>query len=294
MGRVLITGSEGFTGRYVCDSFKKAGWEVWGAGLKQLNGSKQYVQMDLCEPSSISKGLERVNADIVIHLAAESFVGEVDANIYYRVNLIGTRNLLAALSNTIAKPSLTILASSANVYGNSQALKLNESSSVHPENDYAVSKLSMEYVAELFRDRLNITVVRPFNYTGVGQQKRFLIPKIVDHVRRKQAIIELGNIDIERDFSDVRDIANYYLLLVSARSPIHTINFCSGQAISLRSVLRSISSLSGYEIEVVVNSDLIRENEVFRLVGDRSKLDRLLGARASFDISETIEWMLQG
>ena len=144
---------------------------MWGAGLKQLNDSKQYVQMDLCEPSSISKGLARVNADIVIHLAAESFVGEVDANIYYRVNLIGTRNLLAALSNTIAKPSLTILASSANVYGNSQALKLNESSSVHPENDYAVSKLSMEYVAELFRDRLNITVVRPFNYTGVGTKE---------------------------------------------------------------------------------------------------------------------------
>lgn len=294
MGRVLITGSEGFTGRYVCNSFKKAGWEVWGAGPSQHNDSKQYVQMDLCEPSSISAGLARANADIVIHLAAESFVGEVDANNYYRVNLIGTRNLLAGLSSASARPSLTILASSANVYGNSHALKLSERSSVHPENDYAVSKLGMEYVAELFRDRLNITVVRPFNYTGVGQQKRFLIPKIVDHVRRKQAIIELGNLDIERDFSDVRDIANYYLLLVSARSPIHTINFCSGQAISLRSVLRSVTSQGGYEIEVVVNSDLIRENEVFRLVGDRSSLDRLLGARASFDISETIEWMLKG
>ena len=294
MGRVLITGSAGFTGRYVCNSFKKAGWEVWGAGLKQHNDSKQYVQMDLCKPSSVSAGVAKANADIVIHLAAESFIGEEDANYYYRVNLIGTRNLLAALSSASARPSLTILASSANVYGNSHALKLNERSSVHPENDYAVSKLGMEYVAELFRDRLNITVVRPFNYTGVGQQKRFLIPKIVDHVRRKQAIIELGNLDIERDFSDVRDIANYYLLLVSSRSPIHTINFCSGQATSLRSVLRSVTNQGGYEIEVVVNSDLIRENEVFRLVGDRSKLDRLPGARASFDISETIEWMLKG
>ena len=153
--------------------------------------------------------------------------------------------------------------------------------------------MSMEYVAELFRDRLNITVVRPFNYTGVGQKKRFLLPKIVDHVRRKEAIIELGNIDVERDFSDVRDIANYYLHLASASSPIHTINFCSGQPISIRSVLDYVNSQTGYEIKVVVNSNLIRENEVFRLVGDRSKLDRLLGARASFDISKTIEWMLE-
>ena len=240
LGRVLITGSEGFTGRYVCNSFKKAGWQVWGAGLKQHNDTKQYVQMDLCEPSSISAGLAKASADIVIHLAAESFVAEADANNYYRVNLIGTRNLLSALSSASTRPSLTILASSANVYGNSQALRLNERSPINPESDYAVSKLSMEYVAELFRDRLNITVVRPFNYTGVGQKTKFLLPKIVDHVRRKEAIIELGNLDIERDFSDVRDIANYYLILASTLAPVHTINFCSGQAISLRSLLGSL------------------------------------------------------
>ena len=99
------------------------------------------------------------------------------------------------------------MASSANVYGNSTLEVLEETAVTQPANGYAVSKLAMEYVAKTYMARLGIVITRPFNYTGVGQEPRYLIPKIVNHFQDRALHIELGNIDVARDFSDVRDIA---------------------------------------------------------------------------------------
>ena len=190
--RVLITGSEGFTGRYVTDEFLRAGWEVWGAGLQPKPEQPQYLQIDLLKPESLQPIATTIQPDVVIHLAAMAFVAEDDANRFYQVNLIGTRNLLEVLSAAKKPPECTIVASSANVYGNSTLEVLSEDSPTNPANDYAVSKLAMEYLAKTYMDRLGIVITRPFNYTGVGQNSRFLIPKIVEHFKARAPVIELG------------------------------------------------------------------------------------------------------
>ena len=222
--RVLITGSEGFTGRYVTEEFKRAGWEVWGAGLQPKPEQPQYLQIDLLKPETLVPIATKVQPDVVIHLAAMAFVAEDDANGFYQVNLMGTRNLLEVLSAAKTPPECTIIASSANVYGNSTLEVLSEDSPTNPANDYAVSKLAMEYLAKTYMDRLGIVITRPFNYTGVGQSSRFLIPKIVEHFKARAPVIELGNIDVERDFSDVRDIACYYRQIAENRPGKLTIN----------------------------------------------------------------------
>ena len=290
--RVFITGSEGFTGRYVTEEFRHAGWEVWGAGLQPKPEQPQYLQLDLLKPETLVPIATKVQPDVVIHLAAMAFVAEDDASGFYQVNLMGTRNLLEVLSAAKTPPECTIIASSANVYGNSTLEVLSEESPTNPANDYAVSKLAMEYLAKTYMDRLGIVITRPFNYTGVGQSSRFLIPKIVEHFKARAPVIELGNIDVARDFSDVRDVAMTYRCL-SEQAPLgKVINICSGKAISLQECLTIASQLTGHDIQVSINPTFIRENEVRRLSGDRTKIDTLVGQDSLHDFEETLAWML--
>ena len=187
--RVLVTGSEGFTGRYVCNEFARAGWEVWGAGVQPKPDNPRYLNINLLQPETLRLIGERAQPHVVVHLAASAFVAEADPTVFYTVNLLGTRHLLEELSTATTPPSCTILASSANVYGNSTLEVLDETAATHPTNDYAVSKLAMEYLAKTYMARLGIVITRPFNYTGVGQEPRYLIPKIVSHFKRKRHIL---------------------------------------------------------------------------------------------------------
>ena len=189
MPRVLITGVQGFTGRYVAAELEQYGWDVWGLG-SQPSDMPHYHCADLADSDALRAVVESVRPDAVVHLAAIAFVGHGDADALYRVNLLGTRHLLAALAQSAKPPQCVLLASSANVYGNATEGVLTEAILPQPANDYAVSKLAMEYMAQLWRDKLPIVVTRPFNYTGVGQSGSFLLPKIVAHFQRRASVIE--------------------------------------------------------------------------------------------------------
>lgn len=290
--RVLVTGSEGFTGRYVCAALERDDWEVWGAGSQLLQGNPRYLHIDLLQPETLAPIVEVIRPQVVIHLAASAFVAEGDPTIFYRVNLIGTRNLLEVLSTAETGPACTILASSANVYGNAGNEVIGEEEPLQPTNDYAVSKLAMEYLARTYMDRLGIVITRPFNYTGIGQGQRFLIPKIVAHFRAKAPVIELGNLDVAREFSDVRDIAGYYRQLAQAPPYGETVNLCSGHTHTLTDVLDMASGMTGHTLDVQVNPDFVRQNEVKRLCGDNSKLTEIIGKAATYELSDTLLWML--
>jgi nucleoside-diphosphate-sugar epimerase len=151
----------------------------------------------------------------------------------------------------------------------------------------------MEYVARLWEDRLPIVVTRPFNYTGVGQSAQFLIPKIVDHYRRRAAEIELGNIDVVRDFMDVRDVAKLYRLIVEQAPAGRTFNICSGRGHSLADVLEMAGAISGHRLEVKVNPAFVRSSEVKRLVGSTASLSTIATDFTFRPLRETLAWMLE-
>jgi nucleoside-diphosphate-sugar epimerase len=290
-GTALVTGSAGFTGRYVRDELQSAGFRV--AGMAHgIPHSEDNYPVDLLDSGAVKQLVSDLRPDVVVHLAAIAFVAHGDAEEIYRTNIVGTRNLLQALALSSHKPRSVLLASSANVYGNAEAGRLSEDISPAPANDYAVSKMAMEYMAKLWMDRLPIVIARPFNYTGVGQSENFLISKIVAHFKRGDRKIELGNINVSRDFQDVRFVANAYRRLVETDMAAgEVVNLCSGVGYSLTDVVDIVQKLARYEIEVVQNPAFMRANEVKRLIGSNEKLRGLIGELDIIPLEETLAWM---
>lgn len=291
--RVLITGRYGFTGRYAAQELSNAGWDVWGLGAGPAAvDDRRYVQGDLTDPASLQRAIAAVAPDAVLHLAAIAFVGHGSADDFYRVNLLGTRNLLQALVDTGYGQTSVVLSSSANIYGNSDRSPITETTPPRPVNDYAVSKLAMEHMAMLFADRLPITIARPFNYTGRGQDPKFLVPKIVSHFADRKPVIELGNTEIARDFSDVRDVARAYRLLLDAAPAGEVVNICSGVPTSLAQILSTCQDITGHEIDVQINPAFVRAQDVKTLTGDPAKLNGLTNIQGRVRFADTLAWML--
>ena len=293
-GRVLVTGRYGFTGHYVAEALAAAGWEVWGGCSHPTEDKSSFDRVaDLTDATSVVRLIDDVRPDAVVHLAGIAFVAHGSVDDFYRVNLLGTRNLLDALTRGGYGKSGVVLASSANVYGNARISPIAESTLPAPANDYAVSKLAMEYVAKLFANQLPIAITRPFNYTGVGQDPKFLVPKIVSHFRKHAPRIELGNLDVARDFSDVRDVAAVYAALLDGRNVSgETVNICSGRAIALGDIIDMCRSITGHEIEVAVNPAFVRADEIKTLNGDPSRVEKLLGGVHRHQFEATLRWML--
>ena len=291
--RALITGIGGFTGRYVRRALQAEGYAVYGTTHVDDVPETRVHPVDLRDQSELQKVVADIAPSVVVHLAAVAFVAHGNADEIYEVNLVGSRHLLESLANLQSRPRAVILASSANVYGNADVSVLDESVPPNPQNDYAVSKLAMEHMARIWCDRLPIVVARPFNYTGVGQPSHFLLPKIVDHFRRREPVIELGNMDVERDFSDVRTVAAIYTALVRKPPVGRILNVCSGKTVSLRQVLATMGEIAGYQIEPRVNPAFVRRNEVQRLRGDPSALETAIGPWESIPIRQTLKWMYE-
>jgi nucleoside-diphosphate-sugar epimerase len=273
----------------VTAALRAAGHEVLGLSTQPADLAAPGV--DLLDRAAVRRAVEEARPDAVVHLAAIAFVAHGDAEEMYRTNVVGTRNLLEALAVQAQAPRAVLLASSANVYGNSDVELLDESVVASPANDYAVSKLAMEYMATLWMDRLPITLARPFNYTGVGQAENFLLPKIVSHFQRRADVIELGNIDVARDFQDVRFVADAYTRLLASDAAGITANLCSGTSVSLMEVIGMMQDIAGYQIEVRVNPAFVRGNEVARLTGDNRRLRSLIGPLDIIPLRTTLEWM---
>ena len=294
MYKALITGIEGFTGRYLALELSRLGYDVVGlglpAGVKNIP-LERYEQIDMMQGEALGRLLDDVQPDLVFHLAGISHV-QSSPEALYRVNIVASRNLLAGLAGLPKVPKAVILASTANLYGNVEGI-INESAPLNPQNDYAVSKLAMEYMAHIWRERLPVTVVRPFNYTGKGQPETFLIPKLVRHFRERLPVLELGNTDIVREFNDVRDVAAMYVRLALKGGSWGPFNLCSGKGYALKNILNILQNITGYCPEIRVNLDFVRDNEVKTLVGSPERLKQYIGVLPVRQLEDTLRWMIE-
>ncbi|PTN02877.1 nucleoside-diphosphate-sugar epimerase [Mangrovibacterium marinum] len=286
--KVFITGIDGFTGKYVEQQLLGLGYEVFGTTVNKVNASQNHITCDLRNFDEIYNALNAINPNYILHFAGISYVGEMNKSLIYDVNVIGTENLLNAILIAGLEPTKVILASSATVYGNQDSAILDESMCPKPVNHYGYSKLIMEHLATTYFDKLNLIITRPFNYTGPLQDEKFLIPKIVSHFKRKESVIELGNINVAREFNHISDISNIYLSLMKCDTTGSIVNLCSGKPVYLLDIIKHLNSLAGYEISVKVNEAFVRKNEIPVLTGCTKKLYSAIDYECRMTIEGTL------
>ena len=291
MKKVLVTGIDGFTGKHLANALKLSGFKVVGLSDQSTDADDVFM-CDLLDKENLQQVVAKIQPNYVVHLAAISFVGHGNTDDFYRVNVVGTVNLLEALLKLEKKPEKVLVASSANVYGDCDKSPILETQQPLPVNHYAMSKLSMEFMARTYLDRLPLFFTRPFNYIGLGQAESFVIPKLISHFTKKARVIELGNLNVEREFNDVRFVCDAYLRLLDVAKPGEVYNICSGKPVILSSVIELLTEMTGHQINVKVNPTFVRENEVHQLFGSSQKLLNTIGPIQQPLLKETLTWML--
>jgi len=282
--RVLIFGENSFTGGYLSSYLYSKGYSIFGTDRKSC---------DITNKDNIKKTLREINPNYIINLSGIASPAHGDVLEFYRVNTIGAINIIEALIELDLNPKKIVLVSSATIYGNQGLEVLDESLFPQPANYYGTSKYSMELMAKNYFNRLNIIITRPFNYTGVKQSENFLIPKIVNHFRAKKETIELGNLDVSREFNDISFVCEVYKRLLESSIKSEVINICSGRGIKLVDVIDTMNFIAGYNIKVEVNPAFIRKDEIKSLLGSPKKLFSLINEVKQKEFKETLKDMFE-
>ena len=298
---VLITGATGFTGKYVIEAALRNNYKAVATGqseqpsqplaVTQVGDLLDYARLDLTDPAQLRSVLQRYRPDYVIHLAGLSDPTHKNPIDYYAVNLVGSINLLEALGEQAWSPQKVIISSTALVY-RPQSRPVDEGDELRTYNHYGLSKLLLEKSSRNYSHKFPIVVARPFNYAGVGQPKRNILPKLINFIKHEQGKVALDNLAIFRDYSDVRFVADAYVQLLQAKTEkFDVVNICSSTAFSFRDLLMILSDISQAETEVSLTGKFERNTNINYLCGSNHKLLKLCPDIERKTIHETLDWM---
>ena len=292
--KLLVTGLNGFVGRHLQALLVTDSDSPW-----QLIAPKQH---DLLDSTSLDVWLQDECPDAVIHLAGQTFVPEAfrDPQRTLQVNLLGTLNLLQALKRR-GFCGTFLYVSSGDVYGQVEEanLPISENLAPRPRNPYAVSKVAAELLCQQwsYSEPWRIIVARPFNHIGPRQGEAFVIPSMARQLVRvgqglQPAQLEVGDVDVTRDFLDVRDVLQAYLALLERGRSGEIYNICSGVERRVRDLIMQMASLAGVEVELVQDASRLRLSEQRRVVGCNKKIQKETGWKPGVSITETLQSVL--
>lgn len=301
-GKILITGSTGMVGnefiQYLISS--NTDLEIYGTYKSQMpfleKDELNYIKIDLNDFDAVSQLVETVQPNYILHLAAQSSVGVSWQKPFETIqnNFNCFLNILEATRLHSNKTKI-LLISSAEVYQTSKE-KLKETDFINAQNPYSLSRKIQEEIAQLYIQNYqsNIVISRSFNHIGIHQNKNFFIPSIIHQIAKakneglKSMQLNVGNINIVRDFMDVNDVVKIYFQLLIKGNVGEVYNVCSGTPTSLKNIIHYLSEISEINIEINVCEDRIRANENEYLVGDNSKLKTIIEDFHLMDIKTTI------
>lgn len=297
MKNILVTGANGFVGRHLVKELAENGMKVFGVGGLDIEDKMphvtKYLQLDLNNPHE-TRQIDFRDIDGVIHLAGLAAVGASFDNPMKYINTnIGIQvNLFEAAIAQNSKPRFLII-SSGNLYSPNAPLPLTEKSLILPSSPYAVSKIGQEQMGMYYHNRgLECIIARSFNHFGPGQGPGFIVPdlakQIIEIERGQKNKIKVGNLDAKRDYTDVRDIARAYRLLIEKGTPGEIYNVCSGTTHSGDEILNKLISLSIVKPEIVQDESMIRPADNPVVYGSHDKLFHDTAWKPSMPLESTL------
>jgi GDP-4-dehydro-6-deoxy-D-mannose reductase len=308
--RVLITGITGFAGRYLADLLRtQDGMQLhglsrsprWPAGFEHLADHVQLHQADLLDHAALRNALWMVQPQQIYHLAAFTDAGGSfrDTHRVWEANLHATLQLYdVCLSEVTTKPRILYVSTGA-VYGDTGGETITESTMLRPNSPYATSKAAADLASYQYwaAHQLPIIRVRPFNQVGPGQPTNFALGRFADLIARMERreldpVLNVGNLDAERDFTDVRDMARAYVLLMEKGTPGEAYNAASATSHPMRWFLDRLLEHTRLPITVTTDSSLLRPVETHRLRVDTAKLRQATDWKPTTSLDQSLHDLL--
>jgi GDP-4-dehydro-6-deoxy-D-mannose reductase len=300
--KTVITGGGGFVGRHLTALLESEGHEVQAIDVRSSHGEAGHHKCDVRDFERVADLLRSIAPEWVVHLAAWSSVGLSFRNPTgaFAINAQGTVNVLEAVRGLGLK-SKVLVVSSGEVYGAAESEgPVAEDTPIAPVSPYALGKACGELGALYYADLggVDLIIARAFNHIGPGQTEVFALPGFAKQVAEaerglREPVLGVGNLDVVRDFTDVRDVVRAYVLLLEKGAPGSIYNVCSGRGRPLRELAERLVALSTVEVRIKVEDDRWREAEIPHLVGDNGRIAGDLGWRPEIPIERTIEDTLQ-
>ena len=282
--RALVTGADGFVGKYLVAALKERGYDVTAAGGP--NAGDGMLRTDVCDIDSLRRAFDVSNAEAVFHLAGQAFVPRaVEKPLEaFEINALGTVRMLEAIRTSGRSREefpRFVLAGSASVYGRVSESKnpLREDYPIEPVDPYGASKAAAGCFAGAAWCSYGIPVMtaRSFNHIGPGQNPDFVVPSFALQLARiksgrEKPLMYVGDLTTERDFLDVRDVVDAYIAMAENGQPGEVYNVCSGVPMRIQDILRLLIQIAGVPIEVREDPARMRKSDVRTFYGDNTKL----------------------
>jgi GDP-4-dehydro-6-deoxy-D-mannose reductase len=310
--RVLITGITGFAGSHLAEYvlaehpdvnlFGIMRWRSRTENIESIQDQITLLDCDLRDTTSVKQVIAKVRPDKIFHLAAQSFVPSswnAPAE-SLTTNILGQLNIFEAVREIGIDPGIQIACSSEE-YGlvHENELPIKETNPLRPLSPYAVSKVGQDYLAYQYFKSFDLKAVRTrgFNHDGPRRGDVFVSSNFAKQLvevekGKKPAVIQVGNLEARRDFSDVRDIVRGYWLALERCEPGEVYNICSGKDYSIQAVLDRLIELSGIEVRVEQDPARLRPSDVPLLLGDHSKFKKATGWEPEISYDQTLQDML--
>lgn len=295
--KALVTGADGFVGRWLVRHLEEQGDHVWRVAGPAGTADAASYRVDLRDAAGLAEILSAVRPDAVYHLAAVSFGPDAQSRILDALDITvgGTIRLIEACRRLDRPPTL-LVPSSSEVYGlASTGSPLSEADPLAPVTLYGATKLAQEAVALAYHRAGDLPVVltRAFNHIGPGQREVFVVPSFAAQLAAvatgvQEPILRVGNLAAERDFCDVRDVVAAYRLLVAGAHTGEPVNVASGSSVSIGDLLQRLVRLSGQDVDILVDAERLRPFDAPRIVGDARRLHELTGWRPTITLEQSL------
>ncbi len=303
--RLLVTGAGGFVGGHLLEHVRREAPSARVFGVVQPHGSSRraaaltrILEADLDDPQAALAAVEEARPDAIVHLAGQSSVQQswLDPGGTLRTNVLGVVHVLDAARRLGLKPAVLVVGS-AEEYGPvaESALPIRETTPLQPASPYAVSKAAQAALALLYGPQggMRVVLTRTFHHTGPGRGEAFAESSFARQIAEiecglRPPLIEVGNLDALRDFTDVRDVVRAYLLLLEKGQAGEAYNVCSGRGRRIRELLDLLLSASAARVEVRVDKERLRPADVPAQVGDPSRLRAATGWEPEVPLEQTL------